>query len=87
MELIDLIEQKEAIELKIQEARNDVTKVANLIKKMMATYGVTVEMLDLPVKKAVKKVAPKWKDPVSGKTWTGRGIKPKWYDAATAISL
>jgi DNA-binding protein H-NS len=24
------------------------------------------------------KVAPKYRAPVSGKTWTGRGVAPKW---------
>lgn len=28
--------------------------------------------------KVVKKVAPKYRDPVQGATWTGRGLKPKW---------
>jgi len=27
------------------------------------------------------KVAPKYRDPDSGKTWTGRGRKPKWVEA------
>jgi DNA-binding protein H-NS len=27
---------------------------------------------------AVRKVEPKYRDPVSGATWTGRGITPKW---------
>ena len=28
--------------------------------------------------KTVNKVEPIWRDPVSGKTWTGRGIEPIW---------
>ena len=32
-----------------------------------------------PKKKAAKrKVAPKYKDPQSGATWSGRGLTPKW---------
>jgi DNA-binding protein H-NS len=27
-------------------------------------------------------VAPKYRDPASGKTWTGRGLKPKWVTEA-----
>jgi DNA-binding protein H-NS len=30
------------------------------------------------IKKATAKVAPKYKDPETGATWTGRGITPKW---------
>jgi DNA-binding protein H-NS len=29
-------------------------------------------------KKPTTKVAPKYKDPETGATWTGRGISPKW---------
>lgn len=28
------------------------------------------------------KVAPKYRNPVTGATWTGRGLKPKWIAAA-----
>jgi DNA-binding protein H-NS len=30
------------------------------------------------------KVAPKYRDPVTGATWTGRGMKPRWLAAAIA---
>lgn len=29
-------------------------------------------------------VAPKYRDPSTGSTWTGRGKKPKWVEAALA---
>jgi DNA-binding protein H-NS len=29
-------------------------------------------------------VAPKYRDPATGTTWTGRGKKPKWVEAALA---
>ena len=29
-------------------------------------------------KRAKRKVAPKYKDPQSGATWSGRGLTPKW---------
>jgi DNA-binding protein H-NS len=29
---------------------------------------------------AAKKVAAKYRDPASGKTWSGRGVSPKWFD-------
>jgi len=34
--------------------------------------------------KALGKVAPKFRDPASGATWSGRGLKPKWLAAALA---
>ncbi len=31
-----------------------------------------------------RKVAPKYRDPATGNTWTGRGLKPRWLTAALA---
>ena len=31
-----------------------------------------------PKKGAKRKVAPKYKDPQSGATWSGRGLSPRW---------
>lgn len=33
-----------------------------------------------PATKATRKVPPKYRDPVSGRTWSGRGKAPKWID-------
>ena len=33
---------------------------------------------------AGRKVAPKYRNPATGETWTGRGLKPKWIQAAIA---
>lgn len=35
-------------------------------------------------KAAGKKVAPKYRNPATGDTWSGRGLKPKWLVAAMA---
>lgn len=32
----------------------------------------------------VSKVAPKYRDPETGATWSGRGLKPKWVQAKLA---
>ena len=58
-------------------------------KAMVASYGVTAK--DLGLDKAVKaktgpkpgnKVSPKYRDPLSGATWSGRGKTPKWINGA-----
>lgn len=52
------------------------------IIEIMNTYGLT--LADLPVGfvksklKKTKTIAAKYKDPVSGATWTGRGRAPLW---------
>lgn len=66
--------------------------VINQIKQMMADHGITVADLSSKVGRppksadaaaaAPRKVAPKYRDPSTGDTWSGRGLKPKWLAAA-----
>jgi DNA-binding protein H-NS len=58
-------------------------------KAMIASYGVTAKDLglDKTVKaktgpKAGQKVVAKYRDPLSGATWSGRGKTPKWINGA-----
>jgi DNA-binding protein H-NS len=76
----------------IEGARKEERKgVIAKIKAIMAEHGLTVEDLGTSsagsaTRKASsatgKKVAPKYKNPATGETWTGRGIKPKWLSSA-----
>jgi DNA-binding protein H-NS len=81
----ELIAQKEALEKAIAQARKD--EYANALKEikaLMDKYGLTVSDLGgkagkiAKAKSARAPVAPKYRDPVSGATWTGRGRPPKW---------
>jgi DNA-binding protein H-NS len=83
--LKELIAQKEALEKEIsatreKEYRDAIAKV----KSMVAEFGLTagdVFGAGRPARKPGKtgmKVAPKYRDPASGKTWTGRGVAPAW---------
>lgn len=68
------------------------TGVINQIKTLMAEHGITLSDLGTkagrPPKAAspstapTRKVAPKYRDPSTGETWSGRGLKPKWLVAA-----
>ncbi len=86
--LSDLIAQKEALERQIQAAQHSAKAGAIAqVRKLMAEHSLTA--MDLvarsPAKSGttgVKKVAAKYRDPISGSTWTGRGLKPKWLAAA-----
>jgi DNA-binding protein H-NS len=52
----------------------------DLIASLKA-LGVSASELGLPKKgkgSASTPVAPKYRDPASGKTWSGRGNRPKW---------
>ncbi len=84
----DLLAQKDVLEKQIRDAQAaaKATAVAD-VRKLMADHGLTVADLTSSVKgkaemKARSKVAAKYRDPVTGSTWTGRGLKPKWMVAA-----
>lgn len=95
----ELLAQKAALEKQaadldkqLQEARRaERSSVINQIKSLLAEHGLTVADLGLKAGKpaatgatAGKKVAPKYRNQATGETWTGRGLQPKWIQAAIA---
>ena len=84
--LQELIAQKEAREQQIIETQRQ-AKADGIakIRALMTEHDLTVADLSegrasgKPAGKgAGQKVAPKYRDPETGKTWTGRGVAPKW---------
>ncbi len=60
------------------------------IRSLMSEYGLTVQDLGLGITNMGKKMSamkeplpPKYQDPVSGKTWSGKGKAPGWIVEAT----
>jgi len=58
-------------------------------RAMIDSYGITAKDLGLDKApkgktgpKAGNKIAPKYRDPQSGATWSGRGKTPKWINGA-----
>jgi len=93
--LAELIAQKAALEQRIAEAQNhERTAAIAQIKQLMAQHGLTRGDLGAKANKATKtsqggprkgsKVPAKFRDPVSGDSWSGRGLHPKWLRAALA---
>jgi DNA-binding protein H-NS len=84
--LKELIAQKEALEAQIAETRqSELAEAIAQVKSLVEDYGLTVaDIFGGSVRRAkssekkISKVAAKYKDPISGKTWSGRGIAPKW---------
>ncbi len=90
MSLTELIAQKQAIENQIAEVVKTERKEAiQTVKTLMLQFTITPdELTKITAGKApTKKVAPKWKDPLSDKQWSGRGRSPLWYQKDTAIAL
>jgi DNA-binding protein H-NS len=82
--LKELLAEKAALEIKIAQTRQlEIKQAISEIKTLIETYQLTRADIfpDERPRGAVRKtekVAAKYKDPVSGKTWSGRGITPKW---------
>lgn len=80
----ELLQQRELLEQKISEARKtELTDAVNKVRSLVAEYGLTADDVFPPAKaqRAAgqgSKVAPKYRDPATGQTWTGRGKAPKW---------
>ncbi len=81
----ELLQQREALESKIAEARKrEISQAVSQVRAMVAEFGLTAQDV-FPTGKARAagsgaKVAAKYRDPATGKTWTGRGKAPKWID-------
>lgn len=70
------------LETQAEEARHrEIASAIAEIKGKMAELGITVADLEgSRSKKTAKRsgAEPKFKDPASGATWSGRGKQPKW---------
>ena len=90
--LQELLDRKNKLERQISELQNSKRGEAlGAIKALMTEHGLTVADLSATassarktVKTSGKKVAAKYRDPETGATWTGRGLKPKWIAEAIA---
>lgn len=95
--LQELIAQKDALLRQQQEIAKSIAEfqsaqrssVINEIKTLMAQHGITAADLTVTGRKSAPsgdkeptKVAAKYRDPATGSTWTGRGLKPRWLVAA-----
>lgn len=84
--LQELLAQKADIDRQIADARRqERTDAIAKVRALMAEQGLTAA--DLVAKAPAagrasgtsgRKVAAKYRDPETGQTWTGRGLKPKW---------
>lgn len=81
----ELLKQRESLTLQIEEARKrEIADAVQQVKRLVNEYGLTAQDVFSGRRSgkqhAGSKVAPKYRDPVTGNTWTGRGKAPKWID-------
>lgn len=80
-----LLEQRESLELQIREAKKRETGAAIAqVRSLIAEFGLTAQDVFPSTKiraaRTGAKVAAKYRNTVTGQTWTGRGKAPKWID-------
>lgn len=77
----ELKAQAEALLQQAETARRaEIASVVAEIQARMKEYGITVDDLKGGAKKAKARgaVAAKYRNPVSGESWSGRGHAPRW---------
>ena len=84
--LSDLLAQKAALEQQIADLqREQRTDAVDKVRALMSEHGLTAADIGgrgASAKRTTSKVAPKYRNPASGETWSGRGLKPRWLSAA-----
>ena len=78
----ELLKQRDELEAKIKQARQDELKGAIAqVRALVTQFELKVEDVfggGRTRANAGAKVAPKYRDPATGDTWTGRGKAPRW---------
>jgi DNA-binding protein H-NS len=80
----DLQSQIEKLQKQAEQAREkEIATVVAQIRQMMVDYGIQAADLGISSKRKRKTgtpAAPKYQNPQTGDTWTGRGRAPKWIE-------
>lgn len=82
----DLLAQREELERQIASARKaELATAVQSIRDLVSQFGLTAEDVFGGARKGTgpkatkgSTVAPKYRNPATGETWTGRGKAPKW---------
>ncbi len=79
----ELVKQRDALEHQIEQARQqEMAGAVAQARALVAEFGLTAQDV-FPSGRARSassgsKVAPKYRNPATGQTWTGRGKPPRW---------
>ena len=83
----ELLQQQQALAIEVEAARKrEISDAVNQVRNLISEYGLSERDVFPAGRKAAAgvrpggKVAPKYRDPATGQTWTGRGKAPKWID-------
>lgn len=77
----DLLARKRALDKSIEQRRRaESVEALATIQQLIATFGFTAQQVFPFQPTEKKKVAAKYYDAATGKSWTGRGRLPKWLE-------
>lgn len=77
----ELLAQRAALEQQIASVRQaEVAEALQSIRALVEAFGLTPQDVFPPAtrQRRTASVAPKYRDPATGSTWTGRGKPPAW---------
>ncbi|GAB2750678.1 H-NS histone family protein [Melaminivora jejuensis] len=82
----ELLEERKALDEKLAVMRREATQSAvRQVREIIETYDLTeADVFGRGAARGIaepsekRPVAPKYRDPVTGQTWTGRGKPPRW---------
>ncbi|MDO3510256.1 H-NS family nucleoid-associated regulatory protein [Ralstonia pseudosolanacearum] len=80
----DLLSQKAKLDEQLEAARQkELAEITTQVRQVVQEYGLTAEDIGLAPKRGGKRgpkavPVPKYRDPKTGATWTGRGRAPAW---------
>lgn len=81
----ELLTQIAALQAQVTEVRKiEVVEAVKKVHALIDEHGLSAhDIFPSPVKsvkvgKKSAKAAPKYRDPSTGVTWSGRGLEPKW---------
>jgi len=86
--LNELLQQRDQLNAKIEQIKaTEKAEAVSKVREMMDQYGLTLadiskesggKKIKIKTEETSRKVEPKYRDSVTGQTWSGRGIAPKW---------
>lgn len=83
MSYAELAEMQQKIAAKMAEQRAaEISTIAEEVKTRCANTGIKVEEVIAMLSRRAPATNVKYRDPKSGKTWTGRGKRPGWINDA-----
>lgn len=92
--LKELLAKRDEIEAQIKNVRAaEISDAISKVHALIAEYGLTQDDIftrtgsGKPRKISTSKVPAKYQDPVSGKTWSGRGLAPKWLNGKNKVDF